>query len=706
MANTYVNKVVQSDGTVLMDITDTTATADKILSGYTAYGANGEKITGTASSGGGAGGVAMIVDTLDAAGGTIREITATELTQAQEGKVVSNGALVSQSSATYTENDTYDTTLVNSVTVDVPDPSVKKVVYFFDYDGIEIASYTGSEFSRLSALPANPTHTGITSQGWNWTKSQIESQLTAYPDVPINVGQMYTTSSTNTEIDITFIDSERIAPYLSICVNGTVDIDWGDGSYGDTVTGSSLTYNKFIQHVYAAVGDYTISISADSGSYFTFYGGTNNYYTVLTRKATTSTSANTNSAYSSCIRNIRLGSGITSVGNYAFQNCYNLESITIPSSVTSIGTYAFQNCYNLCSITIPSSVTSIGDYAFYSCYSLAPINIPSGVTSIGNNAFSSCYKLESITIPVGVTSIGNSIFQYCRFLKSVTIPNSVTSIGTNIFQYCNVLSSVTISSNVTTIDSRTFDNCNALESITIPSSVTSIGTYAFYCCYSLSSITIPSSVTSIGTYVFYNCHRLKSITIPSGVTSIGAYEFQACYSLAQITIPSGVTSIGNYAFQNCYSLKSVTIPNSVTSIGTYAFYSCYSLAQITIPSGVTSIESYAFQACCSLASINIPSGVTSIKTYAFYNCYNIKTFTIPSSVTSIGTYVFYNCSGVKEYHVLPTTPPSLGANNWTGISSDCVIYVPYSEDHSILNAYKTKTNWSSQASKIQEEPQS
>ena len=38
---------------------------------------------------------------------------------ADEGKVVSNGALVAQTSATYTENDTYDTTLINEVTVNV-----------------------------------------------------------------------------------------------------------------------------------------------------------------------------------------------------------------------------------------------------------------------------------------------------------------------------------------------------------------------------------------------------------------------------------------------------------------------------------------------------------------------------------------------------------------------------------------------------------
>ena len=40
-------------------------------------------------------------------------------TQSDEGKVVSSGALVSQTSDTVTANDTYDTTLINSLTVNV-----------------------------------------------------------------------------------------------------------------------------------------------------------------------------------------------------------------------------------------------------------------------------------------------------------------------------------------------------------------------------------------------------------------------------------------------------------------------------------------------------------------------------------------------------------------------------------------------------------
>ncbi|MBR2317773.1 MAG: leucine-rich repeat protein, partial [Spirochaetales bacterium] len=59
--------------------------------------------------------------------------------------------------------------------------------------------------------------------------------------------------------------------------------------------------------------------------------------------------------------------GLTSIGNYVFQNCKSLTSVTIPASVTSIGTQAFLSCTGLTSVTIGNKVTSIGDAAFYGC---------------------------------------------------------------------------------------------------------------------------------------------------------------------------------------------------------------------------------------------------------------------------------------------------------------------------------------------------
>jgi len=74
-------------------------------------------------------------------------------------------------------------------------------------------------------------------------------------------------------------------------------------------------------------------------------------------------------------------------------------------------------------------------------------------------------------------------------------------------------------------------------------------------------------------------------------------------------------------------------------------------------------------------------------------------------VTSIGSYAFSSCYGISEYHLLATTPPTLANKNaFNSIADDCKIYVPYSEDHSILNAYKNATNWSTYADYIFEEP--
>ena len=75
-SNPYVNKVVFGSST-LIDISDTTATADKILQGYGAYGADGAWMDGTATAGSGS--AVSVVDTLDANGGTIRTITSVSL---------------------------------------------------------------------------------------------------------------------------------------------------------------------------------------------------------------------------------------------------------------------------------------------------------------------------------------------------------------------------------------------------------------------------------------------------------------------------------------------------------------------------------------------------------------------------------------------------------------------------------------------------
>ena len=495
-------------------------------------------------------------------------------------------------------------------------------VNFYDYDGSVLYSYTKDEFLALTEMPANPSHEGLTAQGWNWSLVDAKTYVTA--NGSLNIGQMYVTSDGKTRLYITLTEG-RISPILQLYLNAntTLDIDWGDGSTHSTFTRTTANYVSE-RHNYVTAGNYAIAISVTTGG-FALQSSSTNVSSILWNGNNNTYSPD--KAYSNSIKKIEIGTG-GSIGSNAFNYCTSLQSITIPNGVTSIGQQAFNNCYSLTSITIPNKVTSISQYAFYYCYSLQSIIIGSGVTNIGNNVFQNCSSLQSITIPNGVTSIGSQVFQSCFSLTSVIIPNGVTSIGIGAFSTCYSLTSFTIPDSVTSIGSNAFNGCNTLTSITIPDTITSIGNNAFQNCYALSSITIPDTVTSIGNNAFYQCYSLTSVIIPNGVTSIGSNAFQSCISLSSATIPNTVTSIGQQAFQYCYALSSVIIGKSVTTIGSSAFYNCTYMESIkftsTTPPTVSS--SNAWSGVPTSCIIYVPSG--TLETYkAATNYPNPSTYT-------------------------------------------------------------------------------
>ena len=263
-----------------------------------------------------------------------------------------------------------------------------KEVNFLDYDGTILYSYTAAEFAALSSMPANPTHDGLTAQGWNWSLANAKAYVAKYGK--LNIGQMYITNDGKTRIYI-HLEEGRTSPVLGVCPNGTVDIDWGDGTTHDTLTGSSTSTAVYTSaHNYATPGDYVIQLTV-TGS----MGFRSNGPLIYTSK-----SDNRNKVYGNAIRKVELGSGVTSIGGNAFYYCSSLSSITIPDGVTSIGNYVFQHCYSLSSITIPDGVTSIGNYAFRDCYGMryydfsACTTIPSlSNTNAFNNIPSDCQML-------------------------------------------------------------------------------------------------------------------------------------------------------------------------------------------------------------------------------------------------------------------------------------------------------------------------
>ena len=120
------------------------------------------------------------------------------------------------------------------------------------------------------------------------------------------------------------------------------------------------------------------------------------------------------------VTSIVIEEGVTSVGDYAFENCDNLTSITIPGNVESIGESAFYNCDNLTDVTLQDGVKSIGDATFIWCNNLTNIVLPNSITSIGDWAFKDCTSLTSIKIPSSVTSIHDPFYN-CFSLKTISL---------------------------------------------------------------------------------------------------------------------------------------------------------------------------------------------------------------------------------------------------------------------------------------------
>ena len=232
-------------------------------------------------------------------------------------------------------------------------------------------------------------------------------------------------------------------------------------------------------------------------------------------------------------------------------------------------------------IKIESGVTSIGDCAFYES-SVQNVSFADSVTSIGIDSFCGCASLEEINFPKNLTKIDSAAFEQCTGLKELTIPGTITSMAsyTDIFRGCSSLTKVTISEGVDCIPSRTFKDCSSLKQVTIPESVNAIGLNAFSSCTSLEEITIPSNVKSIGTSAFAYCSSLKEIVIPDHVGTIGASTFSACTALNEITIPDNVTLIAKDAFSDCTNLSTI-VCNPGSTAHTFAENNNYKTICIT-----------------------------------------------------------------------------------------------------------------------------
>lgn len=321
-------------------------------------------------------------------------------------------------------------------------------INFYDYDGTIVAAWTLEELAAATELPANPTHEGLISQGWNWTLDDLKTTNRA-----MNVGQMYITDDGKTRLYIRITVEGMVVPlYISQAVANGVTIDWGDGSATQTLAG---TGNVNTTHTYASIGNYVITLDPADGCTLGF-GNSNSSYCLL------GITGNDRKAYLAILEKVEIGAGVTELADYAFQTISHIKSITIPASITTMGRTMFTNVRQLKCVIFPTALTRIGDY-FMSGTGPAYVSLPKSLTALGLRPFQSCSALESLTIPDGVTRLSEYFIQNGMSLRRLDIPDGVTTLGTACLYYAYCLVKLTIPASVTSIAESAFGYCYGMK---------------------------------------------------------------------------------------------------------------------------------------------------------------------------------------------------------------------------------------------------
>ncbi len=376
---------------------------------------------------------------------------------------------------------------------------------------------------------------------------------------------------------------------------------------------------------------------------------------------------------------------IETISEGAFSGCTALHSLTLPDSLKTVFKEAFSECRSLSEVKLGEGLTSIGESMFAKCTSLKTVEIGSLVNTIGTSAFYYCTSLETVTLPDNVRAVNQYAFRNCESLKSILGAGGLTYIGMGAFENCGSLSGIYIGSLVTNISITAFDYCKSLAEINVsednisyksidgvlytkdggtlilyplakaceffevPSGVFVIGESAFKRNFNLKLLSISDTVREIKSEAFYQCINLSALELGSALTTIRSDAFELCAKLSNVINKSSLNielgTSGNGGIG--YYRPSVSSSGSIEKIGDFIFakigqvnylLGCEgSSSEVILPENYSGesyyLAKYSFTDNTEITSVRISDGVSGIYSGAFSGC------------TNLNSAIFDNCEG-------------------------------------------------------------
>ena len=357
------------------------------------------------------------------------------------------------------------------------------------------------------------------------------------------------------------------------------------------------------------------------------------------------------------LREIVLGDGVETIGEYAFSCQEYVYQLTLGANVESIGANAFesirlQEVYNKSSFDVVVNPPS-DDIYFYGAYAIDYVYTPtSGESKIttdkdgyviyanGDDKILIDYKgtATDIVIPDGVTTVKfNAFWDMHDKVTSLTVPASVVELPD--FEWgWKALESFTVAEENTVYASKdgVLFKKGFTELIQYPVARTDWS----YC--------IPRETTIIRNYAFQDAMYLVKLTTGrSYATSVTRALYDDCLHLAEIVTddnyndnnePTSTITVDDNGFiiqtgtdivllGYVGTAKKAVVPENVTKIAAYAFVNS-DVQEIVFGENVTTIGDYAFKGCKNLVALTLPAAITSL--------YNAKP--VDSPFLSVVTY--------------------------------------------------------------------
>lgn len=586
MANTYVNKVVKSNGEVLLDISDSTAVAADVAQGKYFYLATGEKVAGTASGSGGYDNLSGSITvpartqsiTIDPEGTRRYFLLVTSDRVLRKGLGYKACSLVlvdfDENITSYitTNNGGTDTmgyqgaltlsvnrVVRNGTAITLSSDAItgRTFGYFVD------TSYDWFAFDELGNSGQEPSGTIQILQNGTYN---VRDYASADVNVPVGADvpqfRVLFDSSWETVTSVTcdktyaeclssYEDSYNEAALVLFTDGIDTGNDYSNPLHVMKVWTDHLTYSYFTANY-----SFDINYYQDGTALFSEPSAYANPLSVTTNGTYVPSD---NGVYTTVTVNVPASGGGGAEDSIIQRT---ISGSYVNSTATNIGAYAFEYCLNLNSVRF-TEATTIGSEAFYSCWNLRTAIFPK-VTAISYAAFSACSALSTASFPMA-TVIGSQAFYGCSALKTVDF-HLVSEIGSSAFQ-----------------------GCRSLTSLQFPELQT-IGNMAFQSCVSLVSFSA-SKVRYIGSNAFYSCSKLTEIAFPL-VPSIASSAFMGCYVLAKATFINASTIMSS-AFAYCSQMSTAVFMNNTESVGTIhssAFYRCRTLLSLYLLGNYISLK--------------------------------------------------------------------------------------------------------------------